>query len=119
MSVVKGARRRRQVTAALLAAVAAGATDGGYLAIIHSQDATPPVPGVVPFVAGYVGAIAAVLLSAAAGNAALRLPCDLQHRPGAGDHGGAALDRRTNGPATWPAPRVPVAGFRRVHRDRS
>jgi hypothetical protein len=54
--------QRRQVTAALLAAVAAAATDYGYLAIIHSQGASDPLSGTVPFVSGYVAAIAAAAL---------------------------------------------------------
>jgi hypothetical protein len=87
---MEGAHRRRQLTAGLLAAVAAAATDWGYLAIIHSQNALPPLPRVVPFITGYIAAIAAasvvaiacvlggrpaaaktVFLSAAAGSAAL------------------------------------------------
>jgi hypothetical protein len=51
--------RRRATTAALLAAVAAAATDIAYLALIRSQNATPPQPGIVPFIIGYIAAIAA------------------------------------------------------------
>jgi hypothetical protein len=50
---------RREAVVALLAAVAAAATDWGYLSLIRSQNATPPNPGVVPFVSAYVAAIAA------------------------------------------------------------
>lgn len=57
--------RRREVIAALLAAVAAIATDAAYVALVRSQDATPPSPGVVPFVAAYVGAIAVAALAGA------------------------------------------------------
>jgi hypothetical protein len=83
-------KRRRVTTAALLAAVAAVTTDIAYVALILSQGATPPQPGIVPFVIGYIAAIAAasligmrtvflgrlpaaqaVFLSAAAGSAAL------------------------------------------------
>jgi hypothetical protein len=83
-------KRRRVTAAALLAAVAAAATDVAYVALIVSQGATPPQPGVVPFVFGYIAAIAAasligmrfagigrmsaarsVFLSAAAGSGAL------------------------------------------------
>jgi glucan phosphoethanolaminetransferase (alkaline phosphatase superfamily) len=82
--------RRRMTTAALLAAVAAAATDFAYVVLIVSQGATPPQPGIVPFVIGYIAAIAAaaligmwsalfgrpsaakaVFLAAAAGSAAL------------------------------------------------
>jgi hypothetical protein len=87
---MEGAHRRRQITAGLLAAVVAAATDGAYVAIIRSQDAFQPLPRVVPFITGYIAAIAAaavvgiacvlagrsavakaVFLSAAAGSAAL------------------------------------------------
>ena len=87
---MEGVQRRRQLTTGLLAAVAAAASDWGYLAGVHSQNAQPPYPGVVPFITGYVAAIAAasfvgmafvvagrlaaaksVFLSAAAGSAAL------------------------------------------------
>jgi glucan phosphoethanolaminetransferase (alkaline phosphatase superfamily) len=83
-------QRRRVTTAALLSAVAAATTDIAYVALIRSQGATPPQPGIVPFVIGYIAAIAAaslfgmrsvflgrlpaakaVFLSAAAGSAAL------------------------------------------------
>ena len=83
-------KRRRVTTAALLAAVAAAMTDIAYVALILSQGATPPQPGIVPFVIGYIAAIAAasligmrsvflgrlpaaqaVFLSGAAGSAAL------------------------------------------------
>jgi hypothetical protein len=49
---------RREAVVALLAAVAAAATDWGYLSLIRAQNATPPNPGVVPFVSAYVAAIA-------------------------------------------------------------
>lgn len=85
---MEGAHRRRQLTAGLLAAVAAAATDWAYLtAVVHSQNGPP---GIVPFITGYIAAIAAasilgtacvlggrpaaaktVFLSAAAGSAAL------------------------------------------------
>jgi hypothetical protein len=78
---MEGVQRRRQLTTGLLAAVAAAASDWGYLAVIHSQNAQPPYPGVVPFITGYVGmafvvagrlaAAKSVFLSAAAGSAAL------------------------------------------------
>ena len=87
---MEGAHRRRQLTAGVLAAVVAAATDGAYVAIIHSQDAFQPLPQVVPFITGYIAAITAaavvgiacvlagrsaaaktVFLSAAAGSAAL------------------------------------------------
>jgi len=87
---MEGARRRKQVTAALLAAVAAAASDWGYLGVIHSQNALPPLPGIVAFITWYIAAIAlsavigmacvmagrtgaakTVLLSAAAGSAVL------------------------------------------------
>jgi hypothetical protein len=59
---MEGTQRRRQVTAGLLAAMAAAATDYGYLAVIHSQGATDPLTGAVPFVSGYIAAIAAAAL---------------------------------------------------------
>ncbi len=88
---MEGAHRRRQLTAGLLAAVAAAATDWAYLtAVVHSQNGPPSLPGIVPFITGYIAAIAAasilgtacvlggrpaaaktVFLSAAAGSAAL------------------------------------------------
>ena len=46
-------------TAALVAAAAAAATDGAYVALIRSQNATPPQPGIVAFICGYIAAIAA------------------------------------------------------------
>lgn len=55
---MEGPQRRRQVTLALLAAAAATATDCGYLALIHSQDASDPLSGTVPLVSGYIAAIA-------------------------------------------------------------
>ena len=77
-------------TAALLAAAAAAATDFAYVVLIVSQGATPPQPGIVPFIIVYIAAIAAaaligmwsafvgrpsaakaVFLAAAAGSAAL------------------------------------------------
>lgn len=83
-------KRLRVTTAALLAAAAAAATDVAYVGLIISQGATPPQPGIVPFVFGYIAAIAAaslvgmrfarigrtslaraVFLSAAAGSGAL------------------------------------------------
>jgi hypothetical protein len=57
---------RRVVLAAMLAAVAAVATDGAYLALIYSQNATGPNPGIVPFIAVYIAAIAASAVVAAA-----------------------------------------------------
>jgi hypothetical protein len=82
--------RRRGTTAALLATAAAATTDVAYVALILTQGATPPQPGIVPFVIGYIAAIGAaslvamrfvslgrlpaartVFLSAAAGSAAL------------------------------------------------
>jgi hypothetical protein len=57
-----GVVHRRQVIAATLAAVAAGTTDGAYLAAIRAQGAVPPETGVVPFVTGYIAAIAAATL---------------------------------------------------------
>jgi hypothetical protein len=59
---MEGPQRRRQVTAGLLAAFAAAATDYGYLAIIHSQGVPDPLSGTVPFVSGYIAAIAAAAL---------------------------------------------------------
>lgn len=56
---MEGAHRRRPITAGVLAAVVAAATDGAYLAIIHSQDAFQPLPRVVPFITGYIAAIGA------------------------------------------------------------
>lgn len=44
---------------AVLAAVAATATDGAYASLIISQNATGPNPGIVPFLIVYIGAIAA------------------------------------------------------------
>jgi hypothetical protein len=80
----------RNAVAALLAAVAATATDGAYAALIRSQNATPPTAGVVPFLVTYIAAVAVagvlsaglilqerrtlaktLLVSAAAGSAAL------------------------------------------------
>lgn len=49
---------RRNAVAALVASVAAAATDGVYLAVIRSQDATPPHPTVVPFLMVYIAAVA-------------------------------------------------------------
>src|ERR1700682_4728465 len=57
---------RRGVLAAMLAAVAAVATDGAYLALINSQNATGPHSGIVPFIAVYIAAIAASAVVAAA-----------------------------------------------------
>jgi hypothetical protein len=54
------------VLAAMLAAVAAVATDGAYFALIYSQNATGPNPGIVPFIAVYIAAIAASAVVAAA-----------------------------------------------------
>ena len=48
----------RGVMSAVLAAVAATATDGAYVALIKSQQATGPNPGVVPFITVYIAAIA-------------------------------------------------------------
>ena len=48
----------RNAVAGLLAAVAATATDGAYLALIRSQNATPPNAGVVPFLVTYIAAVA-------------------------------------------------------------
>ena len=51
---------------AVLAAVAAAATDGAYASLIVSQNATGPNPGIVPFLIIYIGAIAtAAVLSVA------------------------------------------------------
>ena len=88
---MEGAHRQRQLTAGLLAAVVAVASDWAYLTVaVHSQNGPPPLPGIVPFITGYIAAIAAasvlgtacvlggrsaaaktVFLSAAAGSAAL------------------------------------------------
>jgi hypothetical protein len=59
---MEGTQRRRQVTFALLAAAAATATDCAYLALIHSEDASDPLPGTVPLVSGDIAAIAAAAL---------------------------------------------------------
>jgi hypothetical protein len=56
----------RGVMAAVLAAVAAAATDGAYLGLINSQQATGPHPGVVPFITIYIAAIAMAAVVAAA-----------------------------------------------------
>ena len=88
---MEGAHRQRQLTAGLLAAVVAVASDWAYLTVaVHSQNGPPALPGIVPFITGYIAAIAAasvlgtacvlggrsaaaktVFLSAAAGSAAL------------------------------------------------
>ena len=47
----------RGVMAAVLAAVAAAATDGAYLGLINSQPANGPNPVVVPFISIYIAAI--------------------------------------------------------------
>jgi hypothetical protein len=54
------------VIAAVLAAVAAAATDGAYLGLINSQQATGPNPGVVPFITVYIAAIAVAAVIAVA-----------------------------------------------------
>jgi hypothetical protein len=57
---------QRGVMAAVLAAVAATATDGAYLALIKSQPSTGPNPGVVPFILVYIAAIAMAAVIAVA-----------------------------------------------------
>lgn len=52
--------------AAVLAAVAAAATDGAYVGLIKSQQATGPNPGVVPFITLYIAAIAMAAVVAVA-----------------------------------------------------
>jgi hypothetical protein len=64
--VVSSVTRRREAVAALLAAVAATATDWGYLSLIHEQNATSPNPGITPFITVYVAAIAAAAVVGAA-----------------------------------------------------
>jgi hypothetical protein len=56
--MMTSASRRRGSVPALLAGVAAVATDCGYLLIIRSEP-TSPTPDVVPFIAIYMAAIAA------------------------------------------------------------
>jgi hypothetical protein len=56
----------RGVMPAVLAAVAAAATDGAYLGLINSQQATGPNPGVVPFITLYIAAIATAAVVAVA-----------------------------------------------------
>jgi hypothetical protein len=68
------AQRRQQLTAALLAAVAAAASDWAYLAVIHGQDTVPPLPAIVPFVSGYIGAIAVAAVIGLACVLAGRMP---------------------------------------------
>lgn len=88
---MEGTHRQRRLRAGLLAAVEAAASDWVYLTVaVHSQNGLPPLPGIVPFITGYIAAIAAasvvgmacvlrrrpaiaktVFLSAAAGSAAL------------------------------------------------
>jgi hypothetical protein len=55
----------RGVMAAVLAAVAATATDGAYLALIISQNSPGPL-GVVPFISVYIAAIAGAAVVAVA-----------------------------------------------------
>jgi len=81
---------RRNAAAALVASIAATATDGAYLTLIRSQDVTAPHPAVVPFVVVYIAGVAVagvasvvlilreqqgtaktVLMAAATGSAAL------------------------------------------------
>ena len=50
--------RRRKVTAAVVAAIAAGATNVAYVALIAGQSSSP-TPGVVPFLLVYISLIAA------------------------------------------------------------
>jgi hypothetical protein len=52
--------------AAVLAAVAAAATDGAYRGLINSQQATGPNPGVVPFITIYIASIAVAAVVAVA-----------------------------------------------------
>jgi len=54
------------VIAAVLAAVAATATDGAYVALIKSQPPTGPNSGVVPFITVYIAAIALAAVLAVA-----------------------------------------------------
>ena len=56
----------RGVMAAVLAAVAATATDGAYVVLINSQQATGPHPGIVPFITLYIAAIAMAAVVAVA-----------------------------------------------------
>jgi hypothetical protein len=58
--------RRPGVMPAVLAAVAATATDGAYVSLILSQNATGPNPGIVPFLIVYIAAIAAAAVLAVA-----------------------------------------------------
>jgi hypothetical protein len=55
----------RGVMPAVLAAVAAAATDGAYLGLINSEP-TAPHPGVVPFITLYIAAIAMAAVVAVA-----------------------------------------------------
>lgn len=58
--------RRPGVMPAVLAAVAAAATDTAYVSLISSQNATGPNSGIVPFLEGYIAAIAAAAVLAVA-----------------------------------------------------
>lgn len=90
MAEVSSVIWRRNAVAALVASIAATATDGAYLTLIRSQDGTPPHPAVVPFLVVYIAGVAVagaasvvlilrdhrgtaktVLTAAAAGSAAL------------------------------------------------
>ena len=51
---------RRNAVTAMLASVAAAATDGVYYGFIRSQDATSPNAGVVPFLIAYIAAVALI-----------------------------------------------------------
>lgn len=63
---MSAAIRRPGVMPAVLAAVAAIATDGAYISLILSQNATGPNPGIVPFLMVYIAAIAAAAVLAVA-----------------------------------------------------
>jgi hypothetical protein len=56
----------RGVMAAVLAAVAATATDGAYFALIISQNSPGPTPGVVPFITVYIAMIGGAAVVAVA-----------------------------------------------------
>ena len=53
---------RRQIVLPLIAAAITATTDFGYAALIAQQSATPPDPGVVPFIFAYIAGIAVLAL---------------------------------------------------------